>query len=520
MRPPDVSWVVAVLDSEQPATPAASGILVDRSIVLTAKHVANAIPPERQRIAFPLLEPDRGEVRAVVRQHSDGSDSSDIVALELDGPAPREATPAAIRTPTSSSLANLQGLWWSFGFPGDRLGNDSSGTVGAGLGGGVNRLDTESKYAVSAGCSGAGVWSPDYDAVVAMVLQADGRGSARALTLFQTEVLGEVPLRELGRRLDSGQMAGAADTSSSAWGDVEGDFRRVADPGVRIAGDSLAMMGVLERLRRAESNVCLVVGESEHKVLRRVVQRSIPDVVHSSTLGVFQIGLLIESVEAGFPTPIVNCAIDVRNKTAIEILRSVLVACSADLRPLRDGVVNLPLAADAFEAALGQMGFRSFNVVVDGLSMTSTDHLILMGTLFIPLAGKCGPAGLNFIIGIHPHPDYEWPSLRHLTRLGRVHGGIIADPTTVLWTIYRDLTYYQLSGSADEDSRLAASFDQSGILRSKPKAKEKPFQLAGFTPRVPRELWKKTSWEIIDEIEEQARTGSGPALRNEGLDGW
>jgi hypothetical protein len=79
--------------------------------------------------------------------------------------------------------------WWAFGFPADDpLGSSASGHVETALAHGWIRLGKSSDYPVARGFSGGGLWSADYDAVVAVVAHADDTtGNGRAITLYQAD---------------------------------------------------------------------------------------------------------------------------------------------------------------------------------------------------------------------------------------------------------------------------------------------------------------------------------------------
>ena len=66
-------------------------------------------------------------------------------------------------------------------------GNAADGTIGQALGYGWVRLDTQSRFVVQQGFSGGGLWSPDYDAVIAIVGEADADGNGQAVTVHHAD---------------------------------------------------------------------------------------------------------------------------------------------------------------------------------------------------------------------------------------------------------------------------------------------------------------------------------------------
>src|SRR5690349_19994735 len=120
-------WTVALFAaSDQRAL--GCGVLVDRRRVLTCRHVVAG------KADLFVTFPKAGVSRAVRRAIKDvrGSAETDVAILDLDDPAPPEATPAPLRSPPPRALNGDQ--WWAFGFPHDSpLGAEAHGRVGGAL---------------------------------------------------------------------------------------------------------------------------------------------------------------------------------------------------------------------------------------------------------------------------------------------------------------------------------------------------------------------------------------------------
>ena len=120
--------------------------------------------------------------------------------------------------------------WWAFGFPRDSdRGGDAHGDVGVPLAYGWVQLETRSRYPVSKGFSGTGLWSRDFNAVVGLVGQAQpggpNAGDAQAITLHQVDR--DFPDERL-HELTSWSIAAAGDSALEAWGwSLSGDVEAV-----------------------------------------------------------------------------------------------------------------------------------------------------------------------------------------------------------------------------------------------------------------------------------------------------
>jgi hypothetical protein len=192
VRPPDDSWVVALHISEHDVHPSGSGLVIDRQRILTCAHVARAIQDSGGAIWVAFPKSKKGVTsRSRVAQEDVAFADSGAEVQDLASVSPRARAPGVdavpLRDPVSASL--LSRRWWAFGFPqGDQACNVARGTVGEVLANGLIRIDRKSRYGVESGFSGAGVWSPEYRAVVAVITEAEGRrGDGRAIPLHHLE---------------------------------------------------------------------------------------------------------------------------------------------------------------------------------------------------------------------------------------------------------------------------------------------------------------------------------------------
>lgn len=197
-RPGSYSWIARVYAKNDHGDDelAGCGVVIDETRVLTCAHVVGRFDgasgwarDAEVRVAFPKNdEGDRGEllpVRDMVFPDS-GEQEDDLAVLYLSGPLPAGVKVAPLRCPEPTSVAS--GRWRVLGFPDDPVGESASGTIGTveELARGWIRLNKESGDRLRLGFSGSGVWSAEYQAVVAVVTQAGG-GDGRAITLHQAD---------------------------------------------------------------------------------------------------------------------------------------------------------------------------------------------------------------------------------------------------------------------------------------------------------------------------------------------
>jgi hypothetical protein len=217
LRPRRDPWTAAIHGSEAGGEPLGAGVLIAERRVLTCAHVVKTHTPDAPVwVAFPKAGVARGVRRRVAEIHA--VPDVDLAVLVLDGPAPPQARPAPLRCPEAADLVDER--WWAFGFPaGAPYGSDAHGIVGVELAHGRVRLETESRYVVKKGFSGAGVWSPRFAAVVGLVEAAqpggDRPGDALAVTLHQADL--ELPEEEDLAGLAVWTVAAAGEPALAAW---------------------------------------------------------------------------------------------------------------------------------------------------------------------------------------------------------------------------------------------------------------------------------------------------------------
>lgn len=184
MQPQDDSWVAVIYASgADDAGPLGTAMVIDGFRLLTCLHVI-ANDPTRQEawIAFPKAAGYFQRGRWPVSVQRTDKDL-DVAVLHLADGLPPGVTAPPLRCPSPHALRDKR--WWAFGFAGSRRGNSAYGTVGESLGDGYIRIDADqaATYRLREGFSGGGVWSPDFGAVVGMVVSADEHGNGEALTI-------------------------------------------------------------------------------------------------------------------------------------------------------------------------------------------------------------------------------------------------------------------------------------------------------------------------------------------------
>ncbi|GEC06042.1 hypothetical protein SSP24_36970 [Streptomyces spinoverrucosus] len=411
-RPPAEGWVAAIHAGAADRRPLGSGFLIDGRRVLTCAHVV--FEGGRQRaelwVAFPKAQAlgrrRRVRVHEVVAPAVEEHDIDDVAALILAEPVPEEYA-ARLREPEIGSL--VQRRWWAFGFPDGMLGNSSDGVVGEELGYGWVRLDTGSRYGVKSGFSGAALWSPDYDAVVGMVGQAQGaNGDARAITV---RAIGEcLPDQKL--HLLTGWSAEAAGESAlAAWGwslaeDAEAGrhwrprARGVStdtERGFRFRGRTAALNEVSDWLTStlARRQVLVVTGSpgvGKSAVLGRIVTTADPGIAAALPPGDDAVRACARSVA---------CAVHAKGKTALEVAGEIARAASAQLpATIRDFAPSL---RDALEST----GRTGFTVVIDALHEAASPQQVrlIIHHIARPLAENLDRLGVRVVVGSRRQDD-------------------------------------------------------------------------------------------------------------------
>jgi WD40 repeat protein len=302
-----------------------------------------------------------------------------VLWLDQDVPAGVEAAP--LRSPRPSDLVGLP--WRAFGFPRrDTGGVGAHGLVGASLAHGWVRLDTTSRDLARPGFSGAGLWSPDYEAVVGVVGQANE--DARAITVREADRT--LPEQDLAR-LTGWSARAAGDVALAAWG-------WSGERGYRFVGRSRALTRISHWLDRpvADRRVLVVTGSpgaGKSAVLGRVVTSS--DAALRARLPGRD-----DAVRASPGS--VACAVHARGRTALEVSRQIAQAASAAL-PDRPGEL-----ARAVRTALEDRGRPRFNVIIDGVDEASGPGQAreIITAIVLPLAETCADVGVQVVAGARP----------------------------------------------------------------------------------------------------------------------
>ncbi|MDG4827471.1 NACHT domain-containing protein [Asanoa sp. WMMD1127] len=351
-------WVVAIHSSVDSPTPVGAGVLVAPDRVLTCAPVVRSGGRPRDELwaAFPLAAQGRVRVRQVIQ-----AGDPDVVLLALEAPAPADVEPARLRLPPLDKLAGHP--WWSFGFPDhDPAGRPAEGTLGDPLDTGHVRL---ASAGLAPGFVGAPVWSPEYAAVVGLVVQAATTGGdGRAVPLADA-----VPELKLGGLADW-RLADAGQPAAGAWGWTR------ADRGARFRGRTAVLRVFGDWLDRPGPGGRLLVvtgaaGVGKSAVLGRLVTTA------------------EERSDAG-----VACAVHAAGKSALEVATEIAVAASAAvpaapgdlLAQLRDRLATRP---------------DRFNLVVDALDEAVRPRELIR-TVLVPLARHGDLLGARVVVATRP----------------------------------------------------------------------------------------------------------------------
>ena len=396
-RIPNDSWTVAIHAGRSDDKPLGAGVVIDATRVLTCAHVLQHQSGQWRDevwVAFPKTDVPVGERRPVASYGRDGhSRGADLAVLELAEPVPAAVSPAPLRCLPAAQLRGR--AWWAFGFPnGDLAGNAADGTLGPPLAYGKFRLDTSPTSGLAPGFSGSGVWSPDYDAVVGLVVEAAPQhGGGRGLTVHWIDrVLPELRLA----RLAGWSAEAAGDRALAAWGwqlhtDPESGrhwsprARGVAaatEVGYRFRGRTEALTEIVRWLDRPTpaGRVLVVTGSpgvGKSAVLGRVVTTADPEL---------RAQLPVDDPAVRATERSVHCAVHANGKTALEVATEIA----------RAGSVELPVALADLVPLLERRRAAAparFNLVVDALDeATGPDQAReLVRTVLLPLATGTDP---------------------------------------------------------------------------------------------------------------------------------
>ena len=263
-------------------------------------------------------------------------------------------------------------------------------------------VDPAATYRLRGGFSGGGVWSPDFGAVVAVVVTADEHGNGEAITLHQIDLcLPEEKLCDLTRWTASD----AGETALAAWGwtldqDPEGarhwrpkgrGVSTDSERGFRFRGRRAVLTTITGWLGREQPDRrALVVtgspGVGKSAVLGRIVTTADKDAAAALPASDKEVRAVLDSVA---------CAVHAKGKTALEVATEIASAASA---VLPDQVEDF---AAALRASLAERGSWRFNVIIDALDeATSTEEIkIIITKVILPLTETCADIGAQVIVG-------------------------------------------------------------------------------------------------------------------------
>jgi WD40 repeat protein len=480
--------VAAIHESEDDYQPLGCGVVVDTRRVLTCAHVVrlkNAVI-EPLWVAFPMSEGDFTVRRRVARVRLPKMVKvADVAVLELAEEVPAGVVPAPLRSPKLDQVTDLR--WWAHGFAdGDPLGHSAHGKIGGVLGYGWVRLDTDSRYQVAKGFSGTGLWSPDYQAVIGLVGQANERGDGRAITLFQIDRC--MPEEKL-LALATWSVEQAGETALAAWGwqlSTDPEARRHWRPrargvardserGYRFRGRTAALTAIRDWLdaNGVERRVLVVTGNpgvGKSAVLGRIVTTADPTVRK-------QLPPDDQAVKATVGS--VACAVHAKGKTALDIATEIARAASAPLPTVVDDL------APAIRQTLAERPRRRFNLILDALDEAANPAEIrsVISGIVLPLAETCADVGARVVVGTRRRDD-EGDLLREFGGQCR-----IIDLDRPEYFSLSDLTAYaqatlQLVGDERPGNPYADDAVAKPVARRIAELSERNFLVAGLTART------------------------------------
>ena len=488
--PPADSWVAAVHASESDFAPLGTAVVIDQRRALTCAHVVTSEGVRRDPlwVAFPKADEAIGQrrrVTSVVMPNHDRVQVADLAVLILADRVPAGVAAAPLKCPRPGDLAERR--WWAFGFARhDPVGNSAAGLIGAPLAYGWFRVDANSRYHVESGFSGAGLWSPDYQAVIGVVGEANERGDGRAITMYQADLC--LPTEKL-RLLADWSAADVGALGLAEWGwtlekDPEGarHWRPRArgvnvdsERGYRFRGRSAALSEITGWLDRdlLDRRVLVVTGSpgtGKSAVLGRIVTTADPA----------SAAVLPDSDRAVRASPgSVACAVHVKGKTALEVAAEIARAASARLPDCAEDL------APALRAALAGCARRRFNVIIDALDEAAAPNQarMIVTRIVLPLAETCSDLGTQVIVGSRRR-DKDGDLLA-------IFGSSLAvvDLDDLRFFSGEDLTAYvtatlQLAGDEREDSPYADNSAASAVAWRIAELSDRNFLVAGLTARA------------------------------------
>jgi WD40 repeat protein len=397
VQPDDDSWAAVIYASPNGLTQLGTAVVIDGHRLLTCLHVIDG--RDRVWIGFPKLlgAVQRGRWAATVSQ---ADHDLDVAILRLDEVAPSGVTAPPVRCPPPHALVDKR--WWTFGFE-SRRGNSSYGTVGASLGDGFVRIDADpgTTYRLRSGFSGAGVWSPDFEAVVGVVVDADKHGNGHAVTLYQIDLcFPEEKISELARWAapDAGEVALAAwgwtlghdPENARHWSPRGRGVRVDSEQGYRFRGRKEALSLIVSWLDRKSTDWRTLVitgspGVGKSAVLGRVVTTADAELRSA----VPEDGGVYATLGS------VACAVHVKGKTALETAAEIARAASAPLPQTLDDF------AIAIKEALTGSRRKRFNIIIDALdeAASAAQARQIITQIILPLLETCSDVGVQIVVG-------------------------------------------------------------------------------------------------------------------------
>ncbi|GAA0460409.1 hypothetical protein Ade02nite_14680 [Paractinoplanes deccanensis] len=408
---PAESWAVALHGNPYDEAPLGAGVVIADKLVLACEHVAFQEESLRDLwVAFPRAFHVAPGMRRRVRACAFNGRTEgrlDLVLLELDEPVPPGVEPARLRRPSGHDLIGK--TWRAYGFPRHSDGGRPATGVIDGEGGyGRIQMGSGRGTGVTQGFSGAALWSPDYDAVVGIIVAADpATESGQALTLAYADE--HLPGMKLST-LDAWRLADADELTHAAWGwtlATDGEARRHwlprargvasgAETGHRFRGRSAALRRIRQFLDRpdADGRPMVVTGSpgvGKSAVLGRVVTTADAEINEA---------LPAEDTAERATVGSVACAVHAKGKTALEVAGEIA-------RGIGTGLPNA--TADLIPALRHRLESRParFNVVVDALDEAATpaDTRELVDKVLVPLARTCGHLGAQVVVGTRRTDD-------------------------------------------------------------------------------------------------------------------
>ncbi|MDG4803771.1 AAA family ATPase [Micromonospora sp. WMMD980] len=410
--PDESPWAVALHRDANPHMAVGTGIVIAADLVLTCHHVAftadGTLHPDLS-VAFPRAPKvayfDRRKVR---RCRHDGMRAAhvDLVVLELVEAVPATVTPARLRCLPTAPL--LDRPFWAYGFPGGVVGGlQATGSVVEAGGYGHVTIDSGAAGPLSKGFSGGALWSPEYQAVVGVVVTADGKGKGQAVTLHHADE--QVPAMTLGA-LSAWRVEDADDAALSAWGwtlSTDGEAGRHWLPRARgVAVDTEG--GARFRGRTAALRRVVEFVDGPAAAARPLIVTGSPGVGKSAALGRV-VTTADQQIRAGLPeddTAVratagsVSCAVHAKGKTALEVATEIARAVAVDLP-------GAP--ADLMPAVRDRLSRRParFALVIDALDEAADPGQArqVIDDVLLPLARECGRYGLRVVVGTRRGDD-------------------------------------------------------------------------------------------------------------------